>query len=125
MNKEMYTVIGVGVALAAILITSLSGVRAEVASLRTEVRDGQTALHTEMREGQTALRTEVREGQTALRTEMREGQTALRTEMQENHAMLHAELVDVRTGVGQLGERVARLEATLGVPPGDPAAAEQ
>ena len=103
MNKEMYTVIGVGVALAAILITSLSGVRAEVASLRTEMRDGQTAL----------------------RTEMREGQTALRTEMRENHAMLHAELVDVRTGVGQLGERVARLEATLGIPPGDPGAAEQ
>ena len=110
MNKEMYTVIGVGVALAAILITSLSGVRAEVASLRMEMRDGQTALRAEMREGQAALR-----------TEMREGQTALRTELRENHAMLHAELVDVRTSVGQLGERVARLEVTLGIPPGDPA----
>ena len=103
MNKEMYTLIGVGVALAAILITSLSGVRAEITSLRTEMRDGQTSL----------------------RAEMREGHAALRTEMRENHAMLHAELVDVRTSVAQLGERVARLEATLGIPLGDSAAVEQ
>ena len=114
MNKEMYTLIGVGVALAAILITSLSGVRAEITSLRTEMRDGQALLRAEMREGQEALRTEIREGHAALRTEMR-----------ENHAMLHAELVDVRTSVAQLGERVARLEATLGIAPGDPATAEQ
>ena len=40
MNKEMYTVIGVGVALAAILITSLGGLRAEMGSLRAEMRDG-------------------------------------------------------------------------------------
>ena len=92
MNKEMYTVIGVGVALAAVLIASLSGLRAEMTMLRAEVRDGQASL---------------------------------RAEMREDRVMLQAELVDVRASVAQLGERMARLEATLGVPPGDSAAAEQ
>lgn len=103
MNKEMYTVIGVGVALAAVLIASLSGLRAEMTMLRAEMRDGQASL----------------------RAEVRDGQASLRAEMREDRVMLQAELVDVRASVAQLGERMARLEATLGVPPADSAAAGQ
>ena len=96
MNKEMYTVIGVGVALAAILITSLGGLRAE------------------MRDEHAAIRAEMREGQAALRTEMREGFAAVRTELK-----------DMRADIALLGERVARIEIRLDIPFGESSTAAQ
>ena len=68
MNKEMYTVIGVGVVLAAILITSLGGLRAEMRDEFSTMRDDHAAIRAEMREGQALLRTEIREGFAAVRT---------------------------------------------------------
>ena len=96
MNKEMYTVIGVGVALATILITSLGGLRAEM-----------------------------RDDHAAIRTEMREGQALLRTEMREDFAAVRTVLTGMRADLGRLGERVARIEVRLDIPVGEASTAAQ
>ena len=103
MNKEMYTVIGVGVALAAILITSLGGLRAEMRDEFSTMRDDHAAIRAEMREGQALLRTEIREGFAAVRTV----------------------LTDMRADLARLGERVARIEVRLDIPVGEPSTAAQ
>ncbi len=88
-----------GVALAVLLITSQSGLRAD------------------MRDEHSAIRAEIAD----VRSEMRNGQAALRTEL----ADVRAELVDIRTDIGRLGERVARIEVRLDIPAGEPSNAEQ
>lgn len=103
MNKEIYTIIGLGVALAALLITSQSG-------LRADMRDEHSAIRAEMREAHLAIRAEIAD----VRSEMRNGQAALRTE-----------LVDIRTDIRRLGERVARIEVRLDIPAGEPSNAGQ
>lgn len=110
MNKEIYTIIGVGVTLAALLITSQSG-------LRADMRDEHSAIRAEMREAHLAIRAEIAD----VRSEMRNGQAALRTEL----ADVRAELVDIRTDIGRLGERVARIEVRLDIPADEPATAGQ
>ena len=109
MNKEMYTVIGVGVALAAILITSIGGVRAEMRDEFSAMRGEHAAIRAEMREGQASLRTEIQEGQASRRAEMREGFAAVRTE-----------LTGIRADLSRLGERVARIEVRLDIPVEEP-----
>lgn len=103
MNKEMYTVIGVGVALAAILITSMGGLRAEMRDEFSTMRDEHAAI----------------------RAEMREGQASLRTEMREDFAAVRTELTDIRVDLARLGERVARIEVRLDIPVGEPPTAAQ
>ena len=88
MNREMYTIIGVGVALAALLLSSQSG-------LRAEMRDSHASLRAEIAEVRTGIRD--------VRVEMR----------------------DMRTDIGQLGERVARIEVRLGIPGGEAVIDEQ
>lgn len=62
MSKEIYTIIGVGVALAAIMLTSQVNMRSEHAELRSAI----TELRSDMREDFAAVRGEM----AGLRTEM-------------------------------------------------------
>ena len=90
MNREMYTIIGVGVALSALTIAS------------------QNSLRADMRDGHATLRVEIAE----VRSDMRENFAAVRTEM----GNMRAEMADIRADIGLLGERVARVEVRLGLP---------
>ena len=147
MNKEMYTVIGVGVALAAILITSMGGLRAEMrdefstmrdehaairvemrdehAAIRAEMRDEHATIHAEMRDEHAAIRAEMRDEHAAIRAEVREGRVSLRTEMREGFASVRTELTDVRAELSRLGERVARIEVRLDITVEEPPTAAQ
>ena len=61
MNKEIYTIVGVGVALAAIMLSSHAALRADMRSEHTELRSGIAELRSDMREDFAAVRSEIRE----------------------------------------------------------------
>ena len=88
MNKEIYTIIGVGVALTAIVLTS------------------QAALRADMRSEHAELRSQI----SGLRSDMREDFAAVRTEMGD----LRTEMGDLRTEMGDVRERVIRIEVRQG-----------
>jgi hypothetical protein len=118
MGPTEYSIIGIGIALLAVLaplimfVTAASKnelkadlrlfraelqstiqegdttIRAEIAQLRTEMRDGDASLRTEMRDGDASLRAAIQDSETSLRAAI--GQ--LRADMQEGDAALRAEL---------------------------------
>ncbi len=82
--EMLLAVIGTGVALAALIMSQLSGLKRE---LRGEIAD--------------------------LRSEMRREIAELRSEMRGEIAKLHGEIAELRRGVNSLGNRVARLEGVI------------
>ena len=68
MNKEIYTILGVGIALATIMLSSQAALRADMRSEHTELRSAITELRSDMREDFAAVRSEMAD----LRTEMGE-----------------------------------------------------
>jgi hypothetical protein len=75
----------------------------EIATLRTEVRAGNSELRQEIKSGNAALRREIQEGGAQLRKEMREGGAELRAEMQAGDASLRAELAAQNRALMQAG----------------------
>lgn len=92
MNKEIYTIIGVGVALAALTLGSQAGLRADMRSEHAE------------------LRLEI----ATLRSDLQSEINALRSDMREDFAAVRAEMGDLRTEMGDLTERVIRIEVLHG-----------
>ena len=56
LNQETLAIIGVGIALAALILTSSAGVRGDIQAVRDEIRD----VRTEARADREALRAEAR-----------------------------------------------------------------
>lgn len=106
MNKEIYTIIGVGVALTAIMLSSQAALRAD---MRTELA-GLRAEHADMRADMRSEHAELRSQISGLRSDMREDFAAVRTEMGD----LRSEMGDLRTGMGDVRERVIRIEVGQG-----------
>ena len=117
MSPELYTIIGVAIALAGLIINSHRSLSASMAQMRKEHLEAIGALRTEYLEGIGALRTEYLEGIGALRTEYREAMGELRTEHSEAFGALRTErreaTGELRRDLGALGERVARVEGLL------------
>ena len=67
LNQETLAIIGVGIALAALILTSSAGVRGEIQAVRDEIRD----VRAEARADQQAMRAEGRADREALRAETR------------------------------------------------------
>ena len=67
LSQETLAVIGASVGLAALILTSTAGVRAEIQTVRTEIQD----VRAEARADRGALRTEARADREALRAETR------------------------------------------------------
>ena len=113
-SQEMIAVIGVGVALAALDVTTTSALRAEIQALRVEARDDREALRAEMRAG----RVEARDDREALRAEMRADREALRTEMRADREALQAEAsadreafrAEMRASREEFEQHIVRLE---------------
>ena len=110
MNKEIYTIIGVGVALAAITLSSQAGLRAD---MRSE--------HAELRSEIAESRSELQFAINGLRSDMREDFAAVRVEM----ADLRTEMGDLRTEMADLTERVIRIEVLHSTPPPEQEAVER
>lgn len=98
MTRELMTVIGVGAALAALII-----------SVAVFVSGGQQAIREDLRAGQQALREDLRVGQQSLREDLRAGLEAARAERRAIREEIHS----LRQGLRELGERVSRIEAAL------------
>jgi len=82
--------------LRAALAHSTEALRLEIAGLRTEMHDGDSALRLEMREADNALKLEMRELGASLRGEMRELASSLRRELGELGASLRGEIAALR-----------------------------
>ena len=59
-SQETLATIGVGVALAALILTSIAGVRGEIRAVRAEIRIEIQAVRTEARADREAMRAEAR-----------------------------------------------------------------
>ena len=99
--KEIWTIIGVGVVLAGLILNQGWG-----------------------------LRTDFNAGQSSLRAEFKAGQSSLRAEFKAGQASLQAQIAELRAGQVDLQQRVARIEGLLqGMLPSvafvDPASVEQ
>ena len=99
MNKEIYAIIGVGVALAAITLSSQ-------AALRADMRTGLAGLRAEHAD----MRADMRSEHAELRSQISE----LRSDMREDFAAVRTEMGDLRTEMGDVRERVIRIEVRQG-----------
>ena len=93
MDPTILSVIGVGVALAAVILNGQRALRAEIAAIRTEI---------------AAVRTEIRTEIAGVRTEIRTEIAGVRTE-------IRAEIAAVRADIRSLSDRVARLEGAFAI----------
>ncbi len=109
MDASLVAILAVGVSLAALMLTGLRSVRAEIRDVRAEIGGVRTELRDEIAELRTELRAEIAELRTELRAEIAE----LRTELRDGLAAASAERQAIRREVQSLAERVARLEGAV------------
>jgi hypothetical protein len=88
-----------------------AALQAEIAALRSEVREGDGALRAEI----AALRSELREGDATLRAEMREGDATLRAEMREMELRLRADMSEVRADMASLRAELVKWVVGVGI----------
>ena len=103
LSQEMIAIIGVGVALAALDVTTTSALRAEIQAVRVEARADREAWRAESQ----ALRAEVRADREAWRAEMR----ASREEFEAHVVRLeqhHLRLTEQQGALGGLVEGLGR-----------------
>ena len=88
LSRETLAIIGVGVALAALILTSTAGVRGEIQAVRDEARAERQTMRTEARAERQATRTEAHADREAFQsqilrlTEVFQGQILRLTERQ-------------------------------------------
>ena len=115
--KEIWTIIGVGLVLAGLILNQGWSLRADFnagqSSLRAEFNAGQSNLRAEFKESQSNLRAEFKESQSSLRAEFKEGQSSLRAEFNASLSSLQAQIAELRDGQAELHRRVARIEGLL------------
>ena len=98
LSQETLAIIGVGVALAALILTSSAGVRGEIQSVRDELR-------AEIRD----VRAEARAEREAMRTEARAEREAMRTEARTDRESFQSHILRLTEQQGVLGARVDGL----------------
>ena len=91
LSQETLAIIGVGIALAALILTSSAGVRGEIQAVRDELRAEIRDVRAEARTDRDALRAEARTDRDALRAEARTDRDALRAEAHTDRGALRAE----------------------------------
>lgn len=101
LSQEMLAIIGVGVALAALDVTTTSALRAEIQAVRVEARADREAWRAEAR----AVRAEAHADREAWRTGMR----ASREEFEEHIVRLEEHVVRLTERQGALGGLVEGL----------------
>ena len=97
-SQEMIAVIGVGVALAALDVTTTSALRAEIRAFRVEARDDREALRAEMRADREAFRAEMR---------------ASREEFEQHIVRLEQQVLGLTEQQGALGGLVEGLSRRM------------
>ena len=104
LSQETIAIIGVGAALAAIVLASIAGLRADLRAVQAEARAGQEAIRKESQESVAAIRTESRAD--------REAFAGALLRLTEQYGVLHGSVQ------GLLRAQGAGTDATA--PAGDP-----
>ena len=95
LSQETLAILGVGIALAALILTSIAGVRAEIQTVRDELRTEIRTVRAEARADREAMRAEARADREALREEMRAEHETFRNQilrLTEQQGILRARL---------------------------------
>lgn len=72
-SNELIAVIGTAITLAAVILASMRGIRADMRALRVELKEGDSSLREELKAFDSSLREELKAGDSSLREEMRAG----------------------------------------------------
>ncbi len=120
LSQETLAILGVGVALAALMLTSISGMRGEIQALRDELRTEIQAVRVEARSDREAVRAEIqtvraeaRADREAMRTEARADREALRAEARADREAFQSQILRLTEQQGVLS---ARLDGLSGPP---------
>lgn len=92
LSQETIAIIGVGVALAAVVIASVAGLRDDLRVVQAEARAGQEAIRAESQEAREAVRKESQESVAAIRAESRADREAFAKallRLTEQYGVLH------------------------------------
>ena len=92
LSTETISILGVGVALAAVMFTALAGLRADLRALHDEGVQGRAEIRADMRGLEGRLRDDMAALETGLRREMAALETNLRREMDALAESLRAEM---------------------------------
>jgi len=91
LSQETLAILGVGVALAALILTSFVGLRVEIHAVRDEARAERQAIRVEARAERQAIRDEGRADREAIRAEARAEREAIRGEARADREAIRAE----------------------------------
>ena len=80
LSQEMITIIGVGIALAALILTTTSGLRGEIQAVRVEAHADREAMRAEAHADREAMRAEARASREAMRAEAHADREAIRAQ---------------------------------------------
>ena len=97
-------------ALAALVLTGQAGVRQDLRAVQTDLLAGQTGLRGEIRTVETKLREEIRAVETKLREEIRAVEATLREEVRAVEAELRTGQDELRGDLGAVGVRLTVVE---------------
>ena len=114
LNQETIAIIGVGIALGALILTTTGGLRDELRADRAEARADREAIRTEARAGREAIRAEARTGRETIRAEARADREAFEEQiirLTEQQGALHGLLEGLR-------QRQPTADASNDHPPG-------
>ena len=100
MDANFWAIIGVGVVLLGAILTGQRSLRNEISALRKRLDD----VHEQLHDGLSSVRKEMNDGLASVRKEMHDGLAAVRKEMH-----------DVREKLVEVRERLAAVEAILGL----------
>ncbi len=109
LSQETLAILGVGVALAALMLTSISGMRGEIQALRDELRTEIQAVRTEARADREAMRTEARADREAIRAEARADREAIRAEARADREAFQSHILRLTEQQGVLSARLDGL----------------
>ncbi len=108
------TIIGVGVALAGVLIPAITGLRKEIKQHRQEISQEITGLRQEMNQEITGLRQEINQEITGLRQEINQDIASLRQEMNQQGQQINLEIASLRQEINQQGQQIIQIAQQVG-----------
>ncbi len=98
LSQETLAIIGVGVALAALILTSTASVRGEIQAVRDELRE---------------VRAEARADREAIRAEARADREAIRAEAHADREAFQSQILRLTEQQGVLGGQIGILRSQL------------
>ena len=114
LNQETIAIIGVGIALGALILTTTGGLRDELRAIRAEARADREAIRAEGRTYREAIRAEASAAREAIRAEGRADREAIRAEGDAAREAIRAEARADREAFEEQIIRLTEQQGALG-----------